>query len=194
MRAALFPLVFIAVGSAWAQSAIDTVYKVEITASANPSISIFGRSRVPGTSNAPAFGYGMSLRAMWHPGRLLSVGILTGYSVLARDDIDAPTRSTHYSATLTAIPLQIALSMRSAGLEAGIGIGPYLMMSSIEGGGSPPAFGRRFEIAMTYFASYFFPLGDEFLFGPELRVATLSYRRIISIMPSVTLRYTPLRY
>ena len=180
----------------WAQTCCDTLYQVEMTGTASPMINFFRVAKVPGTASQASMGYGMSLRLMWHPGRLLSVGILTGYFVVARDEIlvDGPSARLLYTARLSAVPLQLALSMQKAGFEFGMGIGPYIMLSTIEGGNSAPVRGRRFELGMTFFGSYAFPLTDDLAIGPELRVLSLRYRGIISVMPSVSLRFTTLRY
>ena len=84
--------------------------------------------------------------------------------------------------------------MRTGRFEGGVGIGPYQITSSIQGGSSSPTDGKRLEIAMTYFGSYYFDVGDMFMIGPELRIMTLSLRRITTVMPSFTVRYTALRY
>ena len=47
---------------------------------------------------------------------------------------------------------------------------------------------------MTLFASYVFPLGEHISLGPELRVVSLRYRGIVSVMPSLSFRIDPVRY
>lgn len=196
MRCALIAVLVLLCTCSWAQSPSDTLYQVEMTGTASPMINFFRAAKVPGTSSETSMGYGGSVRLMWHPGRLLSVGILSGYFVVARDEILVNGSSTHlmYTARLAAIPLQLALSMQKFGFEFGMGIGPYVMLSSIEGGNSAPVQGSRFELGMTFFGAYGFPLTDALTVGPELRIVSLRYRGIISVMPSVSLRFTPLRY
>ena len=75
-----------------------------------------------------------------------------------------------------------------------MGIGPYLMMSTISGGTSASAQGSRLEIGITFFGSYVFSLSESIKIGPEMRVLSLRYRGIISVMPSCSFRIDLLRY
>ena len=138
---------------------------------------------------------------MWHPGRLLSVGFMTGYLLIDQDVIPIDrslanqlNTNLEYRARLRAIPLQMAISMQKRDIEVGMGIGPYMMLSTIEGGNSAPAGGRRLELGLTFFGSYFFSLNDNIRIGPELRVLYLRYRGILSWMPSCSVRFDALRY
>ncbi|MCJ7553454.1 MAG: hypothetical protein MUO34_06170, partial [Ignavibacteriaceae bacterium] len=96
------------------------------------------------------------------------------------------------SASLSAIPLQVGVSMQSSEIEIGLGMGPYLMLSSIYYGRLSE--GRRIELGITFFGSYRFALNEDIYIGPELRLLYLSYRGIISIMPSLSIRLETLRY
>lgn len=179
-----------------AQTLPDTTYQVEVTATASPTINFFRLPRVPGTNSKTSVGYGISVRGMWHPARLLSIGLLTGYYVIAEDEISVTQTSTglNYSARLAAVPMLLALSMQKHGIEIGMGIGPYLMMTTIEGGNSASVHATRLELGMTFFGSYLFALSDNITIGPELRVLSLRYRGIVSVMPSCSFRINTLRY
>lgn len=130
----------------------------------------------------------MFVRGMWHPGRLLSMGFITGYMLLAEDEIPP------YHARLTGVPLQFVISMQKHDLEVGLGMGPYLMLTDIKGGGSAPAYGSRLELGLTILGSYSFSLTDCIKIAPEMRVVYLRYRGILSLMPSCSLRIDALRY
>jgi hypothetical protein len=139
----------------------------------------------------------MFIRGMWHPGRMLTVGIMTGYSFVASDEFIVDTiysnpREEKASANLAAIPLQLVVSMQYEGLELGVGMGPYIMKSTIEHDIKAEA--QRIELGLTFIGLYRFPLGENFSLGPELRVLYLSYRGIISVMPSITLQLDLWRY
>jgi len=54
--------------------------------------------------------------------------------------------------------------------------------------------GRRFELGLTFFGSYIFPINEKVLIGPELRVLYLSYRGVFSVLPSFTLRINTWSY
>ena len=173
-----------------AQIKPDTVYQVEITATACPLVSFFDQGRYPGATNTASVGFGFFIRGMWHPGRLLSVGFMTGYTQIARDEFSV--NNLRASARLSAIPIQLVVSMQGKEFEFGLGMGPYMMISSIDYGTT--AQGRRYELGLTFFGSYLFTLSNNIHIGPELRVLYLSYRGIISIMPSLSIRLETLRY
>lgn len=192
MKAIGLTLIFLPLVVSRAQTQVDTVYRVELTATMSPMVNLFRNPSVPGTSSRASLGGGIFVRGMWHPGRLLSVGFITGYMLIDHDEI--PAGSLTYNARLTAIPIQMAISMQKHNIEIGMGIGPYLMLSSIEGGTSPPAYGSRFELGLTFFGSYLFSLNDFITIGPEFRVLDLRYRGIVSLMPSCSVRIDALRY
>jgi len=196
MKPVIVAAVFIASACSCAQTRVDTTYRVELTATASPMIDFFRYPRVPGTASKTSVGYGGSLRVLWHPSRLLSIGLLSGYFVISQDEfsVHLPTADLNYSTRLAAVPLQIALSMQKHGLEMGVEIGSYLMMTRIWGGDSPPASGSRLELAMSIFGSYLFLLNETIQIGPELRVVDLRYRGIVCVMPSCSFRIIPLRY
>jgi hypothetical protein len=180
-----------------AQPSKDTTYRVEITATASSIVSFFRNERYPGGPSSSTFGYGVFGRVMWHPGRLLSVGVMTGYAIIAEDEFtvnnESPGSSDQYAkAKLSAVPLQVVISMAGKGFEAAIGMGPYMMQGRIEYG--TVARGDRLELGLTFMGSYHFTLSNNFSIGPELRVLYLSYRGIISVMPSLTLQLETLRY
>jgi hypothetical protein len=175
----------------------DTLYNIEINATGSPVITFFEDERYPGAPDNAAYGYGFSLRLMWHPGRLLAFGLMSGYLFIVEDEIIMnsvlPESQEYYgSAHLNAIPLQVAVSIQKNGAELGLGLGPYLLLSTIELGRT--ATGRRYELGLTFFGSYIFPIGEQVFIGPELRVLYLSYRGILSFMPSITLRINPWSY
>ena len=175
----------------------DTLYHIEIHATGSPVISFFEDERYPGGSDYSAFGCGMNFRVMWHPGRLLAFGLMSGYLFIVEDEININSvlnESQDYKAKarLNAIPLQLVVSMQKYEFEIGLGMGPYLLLSNIELGRT--AQGRRFELGLTFFGSYIFPISEQVFIGPELRVLYLSYRGILSVMPSITLRINTWSY
>jgi hypothetical protein len=201
MKALITIVLLFASAVCHAQAIVDTVYRVELTASVCPSFNSFRNASVPGTDHKSSFGFGTFLRVMWHPGRLLSLGVLTGYMLIDREEIafdpsliSQPGTTPRYSARLTAIPLQAAISMRRRDVEVGVGIGPYLMLSTIEGGNLAASNSSRLELGLTYYGSYSFALNDHITIAPEVRVLYLRYRGILSLMPSCSFRIDALRY
>jgi hypothetical protein len=116
---------------------------------------------------------------------------MTGYCQIAKDEF-VVNGNELASAVLSAVPLQLVVSMQSKRFEFGLGMGPYLMISTIKYGSE--AQGRRFELGMTFLGSYLFSLNDHIYIGPELRVLYLSYRGILSFNPSLFIRFEIFRY
>ncbi len=173
----------------------DSIYTVEIVTSFSPVISFFGYPRYPGAPDDAAYGYCGTIRAMWFPGRMLSVGIMSGYTYLVGEEIPSLKnleQSFVPSARLVSIPLQVVVSMQNYNAEMGIGMGPYLLMSTINYGS--PASGKRMELGLTLFGSYVFRVNDNICIGPEFRVLYLSYRRILSLMPTLSIHLEAYRY
>lgn len=186
----LFLLIFIV--KTPAQQDQELVYNVNLILSGGPSLNLFQKQRFLGAEDDVTPGFDITLRGMWHPGRLLAVGFLTGYVFFAKDDLKAFGEEEITAAKLRGIPLQAVVSMQSECFELGVGMGPYLMMSTIEFGGESN--GRRLELGLTFIGAYKFRINDNICIGPELRVLYLSYRGIMSFMPSLNLLYEVCRY
>jgi len=179
------------------QTDVDTTYCVEISTTASSSINFFRDERYPGGPAGSSFGYGIFVRGMWHPGKMLAFGVMTGYSFVVDDEftidnVYSNSYAEKASANLAAIPLQLVVSMQYEGLELGVGMGPYLMLTTIDYGSTAEA--QRIELGLTFIGLYRFPFCDNFYLEPELRVLYLSYRGIISVMPSITLQLDLWRY
>ncbi|MBM2815128.1 MAG: hypothetical protein HW421_1890 [Ignavibacteria bacterium] len=173
----------------WAQSYSDSIYHFELTETSCPVFSLYRVARYPGAPDNVTYGYGFFLRGMWHPGRLLSVGFMSGYIFFANDKLNEDHGT---SASLSAIPLQVVVSMQANSWEIGIGMGSFLLMSTINSGTT--AYGTRSELALTFFTTYFFNISKDIYIGPELRASYLSFRGIYSLMPSFNIRYNILYY
>ena len=183
-------LFVISFNSLFCQGQIDSLYHFELSFTASPVISNFKNERYPGAANETKFGYSAYIRGMWHPGRMLSFGIMSGYLLIGDDNITTNSQNNNLGnkaeARLAAIPLQVAVSMQKNGIEIGIGMGPYMLISEIQYGTT--AYGRRFELGLTFFGSFVFPINEKFQIGPELKILYLSYRGIFCVMPSIDLR------
>jgi hypothetical protein len=185
------------VATSYSQTDVDTTYRVEISTTASSSINFFRDERYPGGPSGNSLGYGVFIRGMWHPGRMLAIGVMSGYSFVVGDEFAVDTfysnpNKENASANLAAIPLQLVVSMQYKGLEIGVGMGPYLMLTTIDYGSIAEA--SRIELGLTFIGLYRFSFSDNFSLGPELRVVYLSYRGIISVMPSITLQLDLWRY
>lgn len=175
-----------------AQTYIDTTYRMEVVTTAGPMFNIFRNPRFYGDNDKFSIGYGTSVRAMWHPGRLLSIGVMTGYYFISKSEVGSSNTKSP-TATLSAVPMQIFISMRKKKFEVGLGVGPYMMRSTLNDGNNE-ATGTNLEMGIAFFGSYYFFLGDRIRIGPELRVLNLGFRGITSAMPSIFFQIEPIRY
>ena len=167
----------------------DSLYTIELTTSIYPVLSFFNKERISGNTNKGSIGYGINIRGVWHPARRLAVGLMTGCNFLAKDTIPGETGA---SAQIVSVPIQGVMTMDFHHFEVGIGIGPYMMWSTINLGNRVDR--TRFELGITFMASYYLPLNSNLYIGPELRISYMDFRGILSFMPSVNLHYTPLKY
>ena len=194
MRLLVITLVVVLIGPN-VSARTDTSYTIELHATVAPSFSLFEHERYPGASDQMMFGYAFTLRAMWHPGRMLAVGLMTGYTRIASETLPSdsltvfpfPTR-----ATLTSVPLQAVVSMQGPNLEVGVGMGPHLVYSTLRD--HNPAQGTRLELNLTLLTSYRWMLTPDVSVASELRASYFSYRGVFSIQPSLTIRYDLFRY
>lgn len=172
-------------------------YTVEASLSAGPMVSLFRELRSPVSSDGAVFGSSVFGRVMWHPSRLISFGVASGYVLFSREDFSNIIPSLKDtvvpgSATITAIPLQVAGSMQKYGFELGIAVGPYLMMIELMDEDVTRA--SRFELGMTSFASYKWNLNDNLYIGPQLRCIYMAYHGILSFVAEFSVQYNVLTY
>ncbi|MDP2036571.1 MAG: hypothetical protein Q8L04_04255 [Ignavibacteria bacterium] len=175
-----------------AQTLIDTTYSIELNLSFSPSINVFRNPKYPGDNDKKTWGYGFFASVMWHPGRMLSLGILSGYTLFSHEH-GIGDSGVENSATLYAIPVQIAISMQRLETEMGLGIGPYFMKSELDDGINTTT-GFRMEYGITFWITYSFGLTELIKIAPELRYLYLGYRGINSYMTSINLKYYLFRY
>jgi hypothetical protein len=168
----------------WSSLSAQTrlIYDVNAVSSISPVISIFENDRYLGAKDELKFGYGVFVRGMWHPGRLIAVGVMSGYMHISQDELPDSSK-----ASLKAVPLQAIVSMTKNNFEFAVGIGPYLMMSQIDNGDI--SYGNRLELGLTVISNYSFELSKQLYISPEMRIVYFNFREIFSIMPTISFKY-----
>jgi hypothetical protein len=161
-------------------------YVVEARVGCGIGVSWFRTQRSPLSPEESVYGFGTIDRIMWHPGRLLSFGIVSGWIEFSRENFSPALARAADSvapgrATLSGVPLQLAVSMRKYGVEVGIGIGPYFMTSVIED--EDVTRSTRLELGITSYVNYSIPLSASVSVGPELTLVYMGYRGIITLIP-----------
>ncbi len=173
------------------------IYTVEASISGGPMVSYFREPRSPVSAHAAVIGGSVLARIMWHPSRLISFGLASGYTMFSQEDftfirpllIDTVVPG---SAKITAIPLQIAASMQKGGFEGGVAVGPYIMMIDIVDEDITHA--TRLELGITSFASYKWQLNDRLFIGPQLRCISMGYHGILSFVAECRIQYDIIQY
>jgi hypothetical protein len=122
-------------------------------------------------------GFGGMFRLMWNPEHLLSLGLETGYQHLysiERSGLTTEFGATDFTASMTAVPINIALAMKVTDeirLRGGSGI--YLLSNSGEIFGEPLE-SSQISIGMQAGASYTTPVGKDISIGAELKYSYIS--------------------
>lgn len=172
-------------------------YDVQVSGNVGIGLSWFRDQRSPLSPEEATFGYAALFKAQWHPSRLLTIGLLTGYVMFSRENFSPALKAfadtlTPQFAALYAIPIQPFVSMQKGGLEVGVAVGPYLMNAEIID--DDKMNGYRLEVGITSFASYQFVVSEDWRAGPELTFIYIGYRGLFMAVPQFRFTYTVLRY
>lgn len=169
-------------------------YRLRLTVAGGFQRSFFAQPRTQFDSGRSSDGASLVVRALWQPEHLLSVGLVSGFTTIARDRLDNPVGDGRVDLTLSAIPLQMAFAMRLAGFEVGTGIGGYLLISTAAVRAETTSASSQFEIGVSAWLGYTVQVTDRLGVGGEVCVHNLSYRRVTSLAPQVRLRYDLFTY
>ncbi|MBS1562684.1 MAG: hypothetical protein JSS89_13845 [Bacteroidetes bacterium] len=170
---------------------------IEISVAGGPQRTFFREPTTPLTDERQFSGMSVMGKLMWHPDHILSVGLLSGYTTFSTESFtkdDIPVLNEPFTLTLEAVPLQLALSMQSGGFEVGVGLGGYLLSSTITGGDAVRQANTIFEIGISTQVSYLFFIGETFSVGPEVNIHLLSNRGIVAISPCLRAKWEFVRY
>lgn len=194
-------LFVVCLGAAAARGAAvpaDTVpppspYRLEIHVAGGIQWAQFRDQRTPLSPNDVQRGGAGIARVMWHPDHLLSAGVMTGFVTLARETI-TPQSGVPLDLALSAIPVQLSFAMQKFGVEIGVGIGGYQLISSAGSQGNRSIASSQFEIGVSAYAGVSLSITDRFAIGPEVMLHTLSYRGITAYAAHLHLRYDLFTY
>jgi hypothetical protein len=168
-------------------------WRLEATLTGGLGISNFSEKRSSVSPDELVYSPTIMARVMWHPGRLVAVGLASGYVGFSSEKFQFGTEGGRDIATLNAslqgVPVHFAFSMQQWGAELGAGVGPYFMSSSINASDVGASTGSRIELGVSSWVAYNFEVADRFFIGPELSMHFLSYRGILTLTPQVRFRY-----
>jgi len=122
-------------------------------------------------------GFEGTVRVMWNPEHLLSIGLETGYQYLYSIDINNYSTefgNTDFSASMYTVPIFLVVAMKiTPNIKLSAGTGMYLLYNS----------GKIFEdeivsnqlsIGANAGASYIYPINNSISIGCELQYAYIS--------------------
>jgi hypothetical protein len=137
-----------------------------------------------------------SLRVMWKPEHMLSVGIESGYLPITQVEAKGPTQTDEDDgyANLSAIPILAMFAMDRYGLELAAGIGVYsLMVEGVSSKGKGIK-NNALELGYSFSASYTLELSSILGLGFDIKYYVFTDREIAMIAPQITLAWTMLSY
>jgi hypothetical protein len=171
----------------------DTLYTIDAYAGAGYGYYVTDMD-IEGLSRG---GVNLSLRVMWQPEHLLSVGLNTGYLQFYTFELkDAVTSSgkTDISADLTAIPIGILFSMRIIeGLNITAGTSLYILNSHADSHGNNVV-GTDLSTGSLISLTYTKPVSGNLALGGELKYNFVNKIKDGSLSLSAVLKYTLLEY
>ncbi len=122
-------------------------------------------------------GFAGTLRFMWNPEHLLSIGLETGYEYLYSvnvENLETEFGRTSFSASMTAVPIYMALAMKiTDNLKIRGGSGTYLLFNRGEMFGDEIK-SSLISIGMHVGLSYDRPINKDFSIGGEIKYSYIS--------------------
>lgn len=148
-------------------------------------------SEVDVSTTSPA----ATLRVMWKPEHLVSVGIETGYIPLSQANTKGQIKPDEVdgNAQLTAIPAIIVFSMEKYNVELAAGIGMYSLQLYGKSSKNVVVENSSLEMGYMFSGAYSFPMGD-FALGLELKYHAFTDRDIYMFVPNIRLRWNMFTY
>jgi hypothetical protein len=141
-------------------------------------------------------GSAFSGRLLWRPNHLLAIGLQSGYVTFSTEDLQAQSipGANQLRVSLTAIPIQLAISMNPGSFDLGVGLGGYLLQSIWRIDDDQRVNSSAMEFGVNSWIGYEFEVFDRLQVGPELSLHVMSNRGIASLAIGVRIRYDVIRY
>ena len=142
-------------------------------------------------------GFSGTIRLMWEPEHLLSIGIESGYLHL----YDITTQITHQdtitfngSSELTAVPILMVFSMELfENFKISFGSGMFLLTSKVDALGNPVS-SNQVSTGVLGSASYYYPLSHTISLGGEIKYYLINKIEDGSLNFQFSLQYRFLTY
>lgn len=136
-----------------------------------------------------------TLRVMWKPEHLVSVGIETGYIPLSKASTKGQIKPGEVdgNAQLTAIPAILVFAMEKYNVELATGIGMYSLQLYGKSSKNIIVENSSLEMGYMFSGAYSIPMGD-FALGLEFKYQAFTDRDIKMFVPNIRLRWNILTY
>lgn len=136
-----------------------------------------------------------TLRLMWKPEHLVSVGIETGYIPLSQANSKGQIKPGEVdgNAQLTAIPAIVVFAMEKYNIELSAGIGMYSLQLYGKSSKNVVVENSALEMGYMFSGAYSIPMGD-FALGLELKYHAFTDRDIQMFIPNIRLRWNMFTY
>lgn len=136
-----------------------------------------------------------TLRVMWKPEHLVSVGIETGYIPISQANSKGQIKPGEVdgNAQLTAIPAILVFSMEKYNVELAAGIGMYSLQLYGKSSKNIVVENSSLEMGYMFSGAYSIPMGD-FALGLEFKYQAFTDRDIYMFVPNIRLRWNMFTY
>lgn len=136
-----------------------------------------------------------SLRVMWKPEHLVSVGIETGYIPISQANSKGQIKPGEVdgNAQLTAIPAIVVFAMEKYNVELAAGIGMYSLQLYGKSSKNVVVENSSLEMGYMFSGAYSIPMGD-FALGLELKYHAFTDRDIYMFVPNIRLCWNMFTY
>ncbi len=142
-------------------------------------------------------GFTGTIRVMWEPEHLLSVGLETGYIHLysfEQTNVTTEFGTGDVSSSLTAVPIRAAFSMRILeSVKLTLGLGGFLLMSRVTTPDNETS-ATQYSTGGFVAASYMKKIGQNLHLGGELQYSLINKIQDSTLGIQLTLAYRLLEY
>ena len=142
-------------------------------------------------------GYSATIRFMWQPEHLLSIGIESGYIQLHSsevNDIDDIYGTEKLETNLSAVPILAIYTMRiTDNINLSAGVGGYMLTSKVSSHGNN-VFSTEWTIGYLISASYLVPVANKINIGGEIKWDYINKIADGSLLFQFVLKYSLLEY
>jgi len=174
----------------------DSVFTLETVVSGAIQVTKYQAPPAAQSTTNTFLGSSFIGKVLWRPNHILAVGLQTGYVTFSSEVLQTQgtTNIPDVKVGLTAIPVQMAISMNPWSLDIGVGLGVYVLQSIWRIDQDQRANSTASEFGVHSWIGYEFMVLDRLAIGPELSMHVLSNRGVAALALGVRVRFDAIRY